>query len=146
MAIISVTFTGSNMDEITQLIAAWVPPGARGVGSPAAAVAPVSAGDAANAIGSVLEGIHGEKSRKLLRYLATAGLKGEVVKLSESLAHEFEVTSGTAFAGMIGPVNRRAKRIMGRLLIDYPSADPKARIWRIAATDAGAVLEALEGE
>lgn len=35
---------------------------------------------------------------------------------------------------------------MGRLLIEYPSADPKARIWRISPIDAAAVLEALEGE
>jgi hypothetical protein len=81
-----------------------------------------------------------------LRYLAEAGLKGEIVKLSDSLVREFEVNSGTAFAGMIGPVNRRAARIMGRLLIDYPSADPTARIWRISPSDAAAVLEALDSK
>jgi hypothetical protein len=33
---------------------------------------------------------------------------------------------------------------MGRALIDHPSADPRARIWRIAPEDARAVLEALD--
>jgi hypothetical protein len=146
MATISVTFTGSNVDEVAQLIAAWVPPVARGVGRPVAAVALVSAGESANAIVSVLEGIHGEKSRQLLRYLADAGRKGEAVKLSESLMREFGVSSGTAVAGIIGPINRRAGRIMGRPLVAYPSADPKARIWQISRPDAEATLAALDDE
>lgn len=56
--------------------------------------------------------------------------------LSESLVREFGAASGTAFAGMIGPVNRRAAKIVGRPLIEYPSADPAARVWRIAPEDA----------
>jgi hypothetical protein len=45
---------------------------------------------------------------------------------------------------MIGPVNRRAKTLMKRELIDYPMADRKARVWRIAPEDAQAVLDALD--
>jgi hypothetical protein len=144
MGTISLTFTGSTMDEVARLVAAWTPPAAGALG--AAAVASASPGDEVIAIGRVLEGIHGPKSRQLLHYLAEAGLRGETVKLSESLVREFKVNSGTAFAGMIGPINRRAGRIMGRPLIDYPSADAKARVWRTSPTDAAAVLKALESK
>jgi hypothetical protein len=144
MGTISLTFTGATMDEVARLVAAWTPLAAGGLG--AAPVTPDSPRDDVIAIGQVLEGIHGQKSLQLLRYLAEAGLRDETVKLSDSLVREFEVTSRTAFAGMIGPVNRRARRIMGRLLIEYPSADPRARIWRISQIDAAAVLEALGSE
>jgi hypothetical protein len=131
-------------DEVARLVAAWTPEAVRGSSDPPAGTTLVSPGDEVIAIRRVLEGIHGEKSRQLLRYLAEAGLKGETVKLSEALVREFGVNSGTAFAGMIRPVNRRAGRIMGRLLIGYPSADPTAKIWQISPADAAAVLEALE--
>jgi hypothetical protein len=144
MGTISLTFTGSTMDEVARLVAVWTPPNVGGVGGSAAAATQAVPGGDASAIRRVLEGIHGQKSRRLLRHLAEAGLTGKVLKLSESLVREFGVTGGTAFAGMIGPVNRRAAAIMGRPLIDYPSADPKARIWRIAPADAAAVLEALD--
>jgi tRNA A-37 threonylcarbamoyl transferase component Bud32 len=44
---------------------------------------------------------------------------------------------------MLGPVNRRATMIIGRRLIDYPPADSRTRVWRIAPDDAAAVHEAL---
>ena len=144
MTSISITFTGSTMDELLGLIAAWTPGG--GAGKPSAIPpAPINAtkADDAAAIARVLSGVHGEQSRRLLRLLAEAALKDETVKLSAALVQDFGVTGGTAFAGMIGPVNRRAKKVMKRELIDYPSADPKARVWRIAPEDAQAVLDAL---
>jgi hypothetical protein len=70
-------------------------------------------------------------------------MKGEVVTLSGSLVRDFGVSGGTAFAGMIGPVNRRAMAVLGRPLIDYTASDPNARVWRIAPSDARAVLDAL---
>jgi hypothetical protein len=83
-----------------------------------------------------------QKSPRLLRLLAEAGMKGDVVKLSDALIREFGVSGGTAFAGMIGPVNRRAMAIMGRSLIQYP--EPNVSLWRIAPEDARAVLDSLD--
>src|SRR3954454_12474062 len=119
MTSISITFTGSTMAELVDLIATWTPSGVT-AGARTTASAPVAVADDGVAIARVLSGVHGEQSRRLLRLLAEAGLKGERVKLSDSLVRDFGVTGGTAFAGMIGPVNRRAKTLMKRELIDYP--------------------------
>ena len=142
MGSISLTFTGSTMEEVAHLVASWAPPAPRDIGSTKAVATSISPANEGAAIGRVLSGVNGHKSRRLLRLLAEAGLKGDVVKLSEALVHEFGVSGGTAFAGMIGPVNRRAKAIMGRSLIDYP--EPKLSIWRITPDDARAVLDALD--
>ncbi len=144
MGTISLTFTGATMEEVARLVAAWSPPASAAPGAVTSAVivATTSWGNSA-AIGRVLSGVHGAQSRRLLRRIAEAGLRGEHVQLSDALVSEFGVTGGTAFAGMIGPVNRRANAIMGRSLIGYPSTDPKARIWQIAPDDARAVLAAL---
>jgi hypothetical protein len=144
MASISLTFTGATMDEIVRLMAGWAPPPAatgRGGASPAAATR--SPAEEAALIGRVLAGVNGRQSRRLLALLAEAGLKAESVSLSDALIRDFGVSGGTAFAGMIGPVNRRAMALMGRLLIGYPLADPGARVWQITPEDARAVLEAL---
>jgi len=144
MGSISITFSGSTMEEVADLVAAWRPPVTRrSVGAHRAAVASVPPADDAAAIGRVLSGVNGQKSRRLLRLLADAGVKGEVVTLSATLVSDFGVSGGTAFAGMIGPVNRRAMAILGRPLIDNAASDPNARVWRIAPEDAGAVLDAL---
>ena len=94
-------------------------------------------------IGRVRSGVAGPKSLRLIRLLAEAGIDGEVVTLTAPLVSDFGVSGGTAFAGMIGPVNRRAMAILGRPLIDYTASDPKARVWRIGPEDARAVLDAL---
>jgi hypothetical protein len=144
MGSISVTFTGSTMEEVAGLVAAWKPPVTRrSDGTHRAAVASVPPADAAAGIGRVLSGVNGVKSLRLLRLLAEAGMKGEVVTLSATLVSEFGVSGGTAFAGMIGPVNRRAMAVLGRPLIDNAASDPNARAWRIGPEDAGAVLDAL---
>jgi hypothetical protein len=143
MGTISLTFTGSSMDEVTRLVAAWTPPAARRSGGISTAAISTAPADKAAGIGRVLSGVNGPKSRRLLRLLAEAAMKGEVVTLSASLVRDFGVSGGTAFAGMIGPVNRRAMAILSRPLIDYTASDPNARVWRIAPDDAGAVLDAL---
>jgi hypothetical protein len=144
MGTISLTFTGSTMEEVAGLVAAWRPPVTRrSDGAHRAAVASVPPADDAAAIGRVLSGVNGQKSRRLLRLLAEAGMKGEVVTLSAALVRDFGVSGGTAFAGMIGPVNRRAVAVLGRPLIDNAASDPNARAWRIGLEDARAVLDAL---
>ncbi|MDR3633427.1 MAG: hypothetical protein P4L84_06285 [Isosphaeraceae bacterium] len=143
MGTISLTFTGSSMEEVARLVAAWTPPVARRSGGISTAATSTTPADKAAGIGRVLSGVNGPKSLRLLRLLAEAGIEGEVVTLSASLVSNFGVSGGTAFAGMIGPVNRRAMAILGRPLIDNAASDPNARAWRIAPDDAGAVLDAL---
>jgi len=141
---ISLTFTGSSMEEVARLVAAWTPPAARRSGGISTAAASTSPADEAAGIGRVLSGVNGPKSLRLLRLLAEAGMKEEVVTLSATLVGDFGVSGGTAFAGMIGPVNRRAMAILGRPLIDNAASDPSARAWRIGPEDARAVLDALD--
>ena len=131
------------MDEVAGLVAAWKPPAARRSGGISTAATSTAPADKAAGIGRVLSGVNGPKSLRLLRLLAEAGIEGDVVTLSATLVSEFGVSGGTAFAGMIGPVNRRAMAVLGRLLIDNAASDPNARAWRIGPEDAGAVLDAL---
>lgn len=56
---------GSTMAEVARLIAAWTPPARGGSGSTGAAVTPTSPTDQVAAIGQVLSGMHGQKSRRL---------------------------------------------------------------------------------
>ena len=144
MGTISITFHGATTDEIARDMAAWLASTGRVTGAPSSSSVASSARDAAT-IASVVSGVHGEQSRRLLRLLAVAGLRKETLALSTELVREFDVSGWTAFAGMIGPVNRRAKRRLGRELIEYPASDRKARVWRVAPEDAQAVLDALDG-
>jgi hypothetical protein len=144
MGTISLTFTGATIEEVAGLVAAWTPPSHPGPASTRTETAPLSAEDNAAAVRRVVSFVRGTHSRHLLRLLAEAGMKGENVRLSETLLREFDATSGSAFGGMIGPVNKVAAGIINRPLIDYP--DGKVGIWRIAPEDAKAVLEALDAE
>lgn len=146
MADITLKFSGSSYAEVHGLVAAWLaaamPVGVPSTGTTSApSVSGAADRDDADAVKKVLAGVHGKASKRLLLYLAEAGLRGESVKLSAALIKEFGVTSGTAFSGMIGPVNRRAGKYMGTLLIEYPSPDPKARIWRLSPEHARIVLD-----
>ena len=144
MGTISLTFTGSSMEEVARLVAAWTPPAHPGPASTRAEATPLSAEANAAAVRRVVSRVRCAQSLQLLRLLAEAGMKGENVTLSATLVSEFGVTGGTAFAGMVGPVNRRALAILGRPLIDNAASDPNARAWRIGPGDAGAVLDALD--
>jgi hypothetical protein len=142
MGSISLTFTGSSMEEVARLVAAWTPPPLAGPAPTRAEAAPLSPEDNAAAVRGVVSFVRGKHSLHLLRLLAEAGLKGENVRLSETLVREFDATSGSAFGGMIGPVNKVAAATLGRPLIDYPEG--KVGVWHIAPEDAKAVLEALD--
>ena len=86
MGTISLTFTGSSIEEVASLVAAWRPPVTRrSDGTHRAAAASVPPADAAAAIGRALSGVNGQKSRRLLRLLAEAGMKGEVVTLGSGV-------------------------------------------------------------
>jgi hypothetical protein len=156
MAAISVTFQGESWDEIYRLIAACPTVGPAVVisnpgpsttaasGTPQAPPAtspPPSAFSNAERVRSVLDHVNGEKSKHLLLRLAALGVRDESLTLTPALVEEFGVTSGTAFSGMIGPVNRRAEKKLGRLLIAYPSPDRKVRVWRLSPEDAQVVLD-----
>jgi hypothetical protein len=144
MGSISVTFTGASMAEVARLIAAWTPPLAPADSGSAASTSTTAASDL-ELIGRVLANVRGTQTRRLLRVIAEAGLKGETVTLSEALMSDFGVTSGSAFAGMVAQANRRGKTIMGRPLIGHPSTDLRAKVWQITPEDAKAVLKALDG-
>jgi hypothetical protein len=144
MGSISLTFTGSSMEEVARLIAAWTPPPLADPASTRAEATPLSTEDNAAAVRRIVSRVRGTQSLHLLRLLAEAGMKGENVTLSETLLRDFDAASGSAFGGMIGPVNKVAAGIIGRPLIDYP--DGKVGTWRIAPEDATAVLEALDAQ
>jgi hypothetical protein len=144
MGTISLTFTGSSIEEVARLVAAWTQPSHPGPASTRTETAPLSAEDNAAAVRRIVSRVRGTHSLHLLRLLAEAGMKGENVTLSETLLQDFDTASGSAFGGMIGPVNKVAAGIIGRPLIDYP--DGKVGTWRIAREDAAAVLEVLDAE
>jgi hypothetical protein len=141
---ISITFHAASMDDLSTDIANWLSSSGRRLGiTGRTGVVGLEPKDQPAAIAKVVSGVHGEQSLRLLRQLADAGIQGQPVALTTSLVTAFGVASGTAFAGMIGPVNRRAKTVLGRPLIGSRSPDPNARSWRIESKDAWAVLEAF---
>jgi hypothetical protein len=144
MGSISITFSGSTMEEVAGLVAAWTPPAPPGPASTRAEATPLSAEANAAAVRRVVSRVRGAQSLQLLRLLAEAGMKGENVTLSDALLQQFDATSGSAFGGMVGPINRVAAAIIGRPLIGYPNG--KVGTWGIAPEDATAVLEALDAQ
>lgn len=146
MASISITFSGESFVEVARRISEWAAQSASAPASASAKSGQISdpafrAIPSEDAVRAVLRGIHGAQSRRLLVRLAELGAAGESLSLSDSLIAEFGASSGTAFSGMIGPVNRRAKEVMGSLLIKYPSPDPKARVWCLLPEHAKVVLD-----
>lgn len=146
MGTISITFHAASMDDLATDIANWLSSSGRRLGNTGrTVVVALEPKDQPAAIAKVVSGVHGEQSLRLLRQLADAGIQGQPVALTTSLVTAFGVASGTAFAGMIGPMNRRAKTVLGRPLIDSSPSSSVNRAWRIAAVDAQAVLDALQG-
>ena len=100
---VSITFHGATIDEVARDIIAWLGVAARSSRAPSA-----HASDAPAIAVSCRESM-ANRAADSCPWLAEAGRLGESVELSPELMNEFGVASGTAFAGMIGPGNRRAK-------------------------------------
>ncbi len=144
MATVSVTFSGASLGDVAGAAQEWL--AAIGVRVDAPQQPDRAAPEPPAGVSRVLAGVRGAKSRRLLRLLAKAGVEGRSVELTPALVEQFGAVSGTAFSGMIGPVNRRAQSLLGRPIIVYPSTDSQTIEWRIAPETARAVLDLLGEE
>lgn len=87
----------------------------------------------------VLGAIRGPDSRRLVRELAEAAVRGDAFPFNDELKARYGKTSGTAFAGMVSGPNKLARRIAGRDLIAWDAA---VRGYRMDPLDAHVVLAA----
>ena len=85
----------------------------------------------------VLNRLKGVDSRRLVREVAEAALRGDNVPFDDALRARYGKTNGTAFAGMVSGPNKLMRRIAKRDLITW---DPAAGGYRIDPADAEIIL------
>ena len=144
---VRITFEAQTSDELLELVRAWA------LGSE-----PVSRSDAvddsegpgpADRIAetaprlyeSLVSGVKGERSRRFLRQVAEASVKGEAVPLTQALVSEYGGSKNVAMAGIVSGANRRMKKVAGRLLIERGP-----RGYAMSQEDAELVLAAFASE
>ncbi len=132
-----VEFEADTQQELLEMVQRWVGPGAGDMAKP-----PQSADTREEALTSqireVIHGIKGVDSRKLVRELAEAAIRGDAVILDERLKSRYNKTTGTAFAGIVSGPNKLMRRIARRDLITW---DASVLGYRIHPADAKVVLE-----
>jgi len=85
----------------------------------------------------VLHRLKGVDSRRLVREVAEAALRGDTVPFDSALRARYGKTTGTAFAGMVSGPNKLMRRIAKRDLITWDAA---AGGYRIDPADAEIIL------
>ena len=86
---------------------------------------------------AVLHRLKGVDSRRLVREVAEAALRGDSVPFDDALRARYGKTNGTAFAGMVSGPNKLMRRIAKRDLITWDAA---AGGYRIDPADAEIIL------
>jgi len=89
----------------------------------------------------LVDGVKGERSRRFLRQVAEASVKGKTVRLSEALVSDYGGTKSVTMAGIVSGANRRMMKVAGRLLITRDSQG-----YAMSHDDAAGVLAAFAGD
>lgn len=135
------------MSTITITISVDVPEGSANVqvesGTAPSAPATVSAGDGA-ALSRTVKRLTGKVSRRFIRHVAEAGLRGETVTVNDALAARFGFTDGGSLGGAIGSATTALGKALGnaRWPLDRISVNPS--VWRMTEADARVILAALD--
>ncbi len=133
---ITISFHGDTHEELVASVWRWVAPfvGDRTV----AASAGPSTDQREREVRELLRRVKGGgDSRRLIRELAEAALRGDAVVRDDALKARYGKTTGTAFAGMVGGPNKLMRRIGGRDLITW---DRAVGGYRIDPLDAEVIL------
>jgi len=131
-----ISFQADTQDELIAMVRRWV------VGVDAVEVGPAELDERpadwrARALREVLNRLKGVDSRRLVREVAEAAMRGDSVPLDDALRARYGKTNGTAFAGMVSGPNKLMRRIAKRDLITWDAA---AEGYRIDPADAEIVL------
>ncbi len=94
----------------------------------------------ASELRAVVERVQGAQARAFLRAVAERARDNQTLTLTEAAARYGRAPDPSAFVGIVGAVNRPMKRQGGRRLILW---EPATRGYRMDASDAAVVLEAL---
>ena len=130
-----ISFQADTQDELIVMVLRWVTPLVADQ-TMASSVEPTN-GRREREVREVLLRIKGEGSRRLVREVAEAAMRGEALVLDTALKDRYGKTTGTAFAGMVGGPNKLARRIAHRDLITWDAA---VSGYRIDPADAEVIL------
>jgi hypothetical protein len=132
-----ISFQADTQDELIVMVRRWV------AGVDAVEVGPAELherpGDwRTRELREVLHRLKGVDSRRLVREVAEAAMRGETVPFDDALRARYGKTNGTAFAGMVSGPNKLMRRIAKRDLITWDAA---AGGYRVDPADAEIILE-----
>ena len=130
-----ISFQADTQDELIAMVTRWV----AGVHAlePGQEEAERPADWRTRELREVLNRLKGVDSRRLVREVAEAALRGDNVPFDDALRARYGKTNGTAFAGMVSGPNKLMRRIAKRDLITWDAA---AEGYRIDPADAEIVL------
>ena len=134
----AITFEADTQSELAAMVRAWKyqPDGSNRTEERSPADEP---GDS-RLVREVVAGMTGRYNRPLLWDLATASLNGEYVPLTQGLVESYGFPDGGNFGGVVGSINRRANRLLGRLLVEFPGGES---VWTVSEPDARVILDVL---
>jgi hypothetical protein len=128
-----VTFRADTTEDLVERALSWALETLRA--SRHATVAPGAPG-----LISVVDRVRGPQAREFLRAVAERSLGRQTLTLANASVRFGRDAEPTAFLGLVGSVNRPMRRVGGRRLILW---EPTTRGYRMDASDAAVVLEAL---
>ena len=131
-----ISFQADTQDELIAMVRRWV------TGVDSVEVGPAELGERpadrrTRELREVLHRLKGVDSRRLVREVAEAALRGDTVPFDSALRARYGKTTGTAFAGMVSGPNKLMRRIAKRDLITWDAA---AGGYRIDPADAEIIL------
>jgi hypothetical protein len=133
-----ISFQADTQDELIAMVRRWV------AGVDAVEVGPAERDERpadwrARELREVLHRLKGVDSRRLVREVAEAAMRGDSVPFDAALRARYGKSSGTAFAGMVSGPNKLMRRIAKRDLITWDAA---AGGYRTDPADAEIILAA----
>ncbi len=132
---VQVVFEEETMDAVVAAVRRWLD-GSSGGQAPGEET---SEAQRAREVREVLAAIRGLDSRRLVQELAEAASRGAGIRLDDTLKARYGKATGTAFAGVVGGVNKLSRRLAQRDLI---ARDTTLGGYRMDPRDAEVVFDA----
>ena len=130
---VQVVFEAETMEEVVAAVRQWLATAPEAGGT----AAPSEAARREREVREVLGAIRGVDSRRFVRELAQAAVKGQGLPFDAALKARYGRSTGAGFGGIVGGPNKLMRRIAGRDLI---TRDAWADGYRMDPADAEIIL------